>query len=303
MIDEILDRIGKSVPTQKKKIEKFFVECPDAKVELAEFLKKYEPFMVKECISIDIVVDSYLELVNQMLHSRLEFVRTGCYPSQSQKIAQNAVYSHKSTMQQYMLGLALSYFLWQHQFKLLRFYRESIRHVGPCKQFMEVGCGHGLLLVELLNHSSTSSCIDVIDISQQSIDMTKRLLETSFLNNRNCKFFNCDVFDFQTDQRYDFITVGEVLEHVDKPLDLLSKLGALLAPDGQIFISTCANCPAIDHVYHFKNVQEIIDIIAKAGLIVESEIVAPSEKKDIQYLEKNKVDISYAAILKREVCE
>lgn len=297
MIDGIMERIGRSVPTQRKKIEKFFVEFPQAREELGMFLDSYRPYLQKENIPLELVVDSYLELVNQMMHSRLEFVRTGCYPSASQAHALSEVYRHKETMQQYMLGLALSYFLWRHQFQLLTFFRDCIANLSSCSQLLEVGCGHGLLLMELLKNSGGN--IDVIDISRQSIDMTSGLLHATLPEDRRCRFFHCDIFDYRTDRRYDFITIGEVLEHVDRPVELLKRLAALLTPGGGIFVTTCANCPAIDHVYHFNNVREIKDVIALAGLEVMEEIVAPSEKKDLQYLEKNKVDISYAAMLRR----
>ncbi len=299
MIDHILERIGKQVPTQKKKIEGFFDEIPQARAGLAEFLNLYLPFMRKEEISIDTVVDSYLELVRQMLHSRLEFMRTGRYPAHSQKAALDEIYRNKSTMQQYMLGLALSYFLWRHQFLLLTFYRDGIRSLAGRQRFLEVGCGHGLLLVELMGRASGKSKIDVVDISSQSIEMTANLLKTSFADDRRCEFFHCDIFDFQAAEQYDFISMGEVLEHVERPKELLAKLAGLLAPDGRMFVTTCANCPAVDHVYQFEDIQQIQGVIAEAGLEVVADIVAPSEKKDLHYLMKNKVDISYAAMLKR----
>lgn len=299
MIDHILERIGKKVPTQRKKIEGFFGEYPQARAELAQFLSLYRPFMTQEQISLDMVVDSYLALVSQMLHSRLEFLRTGRYPARSQAVALEEIYRNRSTMQQYMLGLALSYFLWRHQFQLLMFYRQTLENLAGGNRFLEVGCGHGLLLVELMNRTGGDSTIEVVDISRQSLDMTANLLKASFANDRRCAFFHCDIFDFQVEGGYDFISMGEVLEHVERPRELLARLAGLLAPEGRLFVTTCANCPAVDHVYHFEHVEQIREVISQAGLQVEAELTAPSEQKDMGYLVKNRIDISYAATLRR----
>ena len=48
--------------------------------------------------------------------------------------------------------------------------------------------------------------------------------------------------------------------------------------NGKIFISTCANCPAEDHLYRFKNVNHIKSILRKAKLSIKKELVIPSEK-------------------------
>lgn len=301
MKDMVISLIGKHAPTQKKKIERFFSACPNAEIELAKFLEMYKPFMQKESISIEIIVDAYIDLINQVVHSRLEFIRNGRYPAKSQDTALDEVYSNKSTMQQYMLGLALSYFLWKHHFQLLCFFREHVKKTGTNKQILEVGCGHGLFLVELLQSVSTETNVTVVDISLKSIEMTKSLLHAVMPHQLdNILFYHLNIFDFEAESAFDVITLGEVLEHVDNPLELLKHLASLLSDTGSIFITTCANCPAIDHVYHFKNIDDIKDIVAKAGLTIETELIAPSEDRDMHYLVKHQLDISFAAILKKQ---
>ena len=113
----------------------------------------------------------------------------------------------------------------------------------------------------------------------------------------NINFYTSDINDYKADKKYDFITMGEVIEHVDDPLKILKSLYKLLSDDGKLFITTCANCPAIDHVYYFKNIEEIKVLINKAGFSIDVELTAPSENKSDKYLEKFKVDIIYAAIL------
>jgi hypothetical protein len=89
------------------------------------------------------------------------------------------------------------------------------------------------------------------------------------------------------------------LEHLDDAPGMLRRLHQLLAQDGRLFITTCANCPAIDHVYHFTSVQHIRDTLTQAGLSIVEEVVAPSEDRSEADLERMKIDIAYAALLKR----
>ena len=108
---------------------------------------------------------------------------------------------------------------------------------------------------------------------------------------------NIDILNMDFEEKYDFITMGEVLEHVIHPEKLLIKLKQLLNPKGRIYISTCVNCPAIDHVYHFKKVEEIREMIQACGLKIESELVLPVEELPMEEIVRKKVTINYCSIL------
>jgi 2-polyprenyl-3-methyl-5-hydroxy-6-metoxy-1,4-benzoquinol methylase len=98
---------------------------------------------------------------------------------------------------------------------------------------------------------------------------------------------------------YDFITMGEVLEHVEDPVKLLSRLKDFLTDDGIAFITTPTNAPAIDHISLFESVQEIRTIIHKAGFDIVSERSFPSEDVTPEEADNLKIAILYGAFLKR----
>jgi 2-polyprenyl-3-methyl-5-hydroxy-6-metoxy-1,4-benzoquinol methylase len=81
-------------------------------------------------------------------------------------------------------------------------------------------------------------------------------------NQSGVKFLLGDVTNVDLGARFDFITMGEVLEHVEQPQKLLIRLKELLVPGGRAFVSTCANCPAIDHVHQFDNIGQIRKMIS-----------------------------------------
>ena len=73
----------------------------------------------------------------------------------------------------------------------------------------------------------------------------------------------------------------------------------MLSEDGHAFISTCVDCPAIDHVYHFKTVQEIRDMFIRCGLETTEECILPVEDMPLDDIVKNKITINYCAIVKK----
>ena len=97
------------------------------------------------------------------------------------------------------------------------------------------------------------------------------------------------------DKNFDFISMGEVLEHVNSPQILLNKLKSMLSKKGQAFVSTCVNCPTIDHIYHYKTVDEIREMINNAGLSIKDEKILPVERVPMQEIISKKITINYSA--------
>lgn len=88
-----------------------------------------------------------------------------------------------------------------------------------------------------------------VDISQKSVDGTTKYVE-SFCNDTNKKWsIECrDFLEYDTDEKYDCIVMGEVLEHVEQPEKFMNKIFQLLNAGGICFVSTVINAPAVDHI-------------------------------------------------------
>lgn len=301
MKNRILQYIYEKAPMQEKKISKALSDNPAMDEALGSFLAMYSVYMKAEKISCEDLADAYLLMVNQMMQARVEFVRTGKYPVACQGDATREVYSDRRVMTNYMLGLALSQFLWKHHFAIFRFFIEQLTRLRPSGDFLEVGSGHGLFALELMKHNGGCDSYDIVDISETSLDITRRILDVVSPHSLEAiSFYNSDINDFQADKLYDFISMGEVLEHVDDPAKILRTLNGLLKPAGKMFITTCVNSPAIDHVYHFRSIREIIEMIEDCNLIINEDIVVPSEDKSPELIEKYKLDVLYAAILEKK---
>ena len=94
--------------------------------------------------------------------------------------------------------------------------------------------------------------------------------------------------------------MGEVLEHVEEPTYLLNKLNTLLNDQGLAFISTCVDCPTIDHVYHFKSVEEIREMLKLCQFEIVGEKILPVEELPMDEIIKRKITINYSAVIKRK---
>ena len=86
--------------------------------------------------------------------------------------------------------------------------------------------------------------------------------DSGFLRNNYIKnYIKKDIFDYDDTNKYDFIVLGEVLEHLDEPKQILVKLSKLLKPGGLLWITTPTNAPALDHVYLFNTKEEVVKLI------------------------------------------
>ena len=299
MKNKILNKIYSVSSVQEKKIKIFFSENPNMEKDLEEFLQLYKPYMDTENITSDDVADAYIEMLGQMMYCRKEFNTTGEYLVKNQNQAFVETYNNELLMTRYMIALALSQFLWKHHYEVFNFFKKTIIKVQDNCNILEVGSGHGLLLLEALKNIRQSKSFDVVDISPASIRMSKNVLnaiDEEYL--RKVNFYTTDINDFVTSKKYDFIIIGEVIEHVDDPLRILKSLHNMLTDHGTVFMTTCANCPTIDHVYHFKHIGEIQRLITDAGFVISKEKIVPSvDNKSEKYIEQYKLDVIYAATI------
>jgi SAM-dependent methyltransferase len=100
---------------------------------------------------------------------------------------------------------------------------------GRCSSLLELGIGHGFTATffsEVCDHHV------IIEGSKVVIDLFKK-------NHPDC---SADVIysyfeNFETDERFDVIIMGFVLEHVDDPGLILDRYRKLLNPGGKIYIA------------------------------------------------------------------
>ena len=81
-------------------------------------------------------------------------------------------------------------------------------------------------------------------------------------------------------------------------MTLLQKIRPVLRDEGHLYISTCVNCPAIDHIFQFLDVDHIRQVLTQAGFMIEQEHVLPVESLPMDEIMRRKITINYCAILR-----
>ncbi len=299
--NDVLLRIYTEAPLQRKKLEKYLSSMPDSFFDEAnQFVKDYSSYLESQNLSFDFAIESYLKMCKDMVKSQIYFMKNKKYPLDDQNQAYEEVYNSKKEMEPFMVGLALSQYLWKTHYQIFKHLKEILdRKRENIRRYLEIGPGHGLFLKEAINIIGSNCNYTAIDISKISLDLTKSIISFHKLGGYEVDYIHDDMLNIDSKDIYDFIVMGEVLEHVEEPTHLLNKLNTLLEDQGHAFISTCVDCPTIDHVYHFKSIEEIREMLKLCQFEIVSEKILPVEELPMDEIIERKITINYSAVIKR----
>ncbi|MDB4470720.1 class I SAM-dependent methyltransferase [Deltaproteobacteria bacterium] len=243
------------------------------------------------------LVQCYLTIVEDTLREQLYFKSNKKYRYNSfAEVAAN-VYFDEEYMHRYMYGLALTSFLWPNHVGLARFFKETLPQQKK-GSYLEVGPGHGYYLMTAMSNCSFDNFLG-IDISKASIQQTHDIAEHFHpeLKNR----FKLKQADFITAEQlepnsFDAIVMGEVLEHVEQPGSFLLRIAELAKKNAYIYVTTCINAPAIDHIYLWRDTDELEEMIRDNGLSIKHALRLPYDGKslDESIQEGLAVNVAYA---------
>jgi len=295
--NKFIESISKKNPLQDKAIKSFLNKQDKIYWDRAEdFAEKFLSFIEKQNIPIRYIVNAYLKMCRDMMIEQVKFKKHGKYTCHDSAQANKNVYSSESEMKSYMYGLALSQFLWPNHYMMYDFYVMESKKLTDVRSYLEIGPGHGLFLVEAIRlfHGAYFLAIDISPISKRISEEIVR----HFTENSQCEFRVQDVNQMET-EKFDYIVMNEVLEHLDNPESVLRKIHGMLDSKGRFFITTCANCPAIDHVYLYDSVAHIRKQIQESGFNIVSDLPLAVGDFDESEWDEGKVEVNYAAMLKK----
>lgn len=114
---------------------------------------------------------------------------------------------------------------------MLKYYPKRIIEKLVDGSFLELGLGHGYTINEFLNHVNTytilegsPAVIENFSANEPELYAKVNIVETYFEN-------------YETEEKYDNIVMGFILEHVENPDLIVEKYKKLLTPKGKIFIA------------------------------------------------------------------
>jgi 2-polyprenyl-3-methyl-5-hydroxy-6-metoxy-1,4-benzoquinol methylase len=296
---ELVELVLAKAPLQRKRLAAFLAGRDRAFFDAADlFCGRYGALLEARGLSMAFAVDAYVAMCSGMLRGQIDFMRSGKYPVITSADANRAVYASEQDMLPYMVSLAMSQFLWPTHHAIFNFFDAALVERAPgLRRYLEVGPGHGLFLEKALTRATALERAVALDISQTSLDLTRSVIGHYYPAAAKLDYVHGDFLTHPLAGPFDFVTMGEVLEHVEDPAVFLQRGLALLAPGGAVFLSTCANCPAVDHVYQFNSVAEIRALIRQGRGTVLRELAIAAEDVTLDEAESRRITINYCAMV------
>ncbi|MGE7110294.1 class I SAM-dependent methyltransferase [Lysinibacillus sp. NPDC047702] len=137
---------------------------------------------------------------------------------------------------------------------------------------LDVGCGTGWFLEVAKEHGANCSGLE---LGEELARFTSERI--------GIPVWNCDLKNLNVDEKYDVITMFDLIEHVEDPLDLVKVAKGLLKEEGIILIFT----PQFDSVA----IQTMKD---KSNLVMPAEHLSYFNEKSVEVLaELSDMDLNY----------
>ena len=123
---------------------------------------------------------------------------------------------------------SLKYRLWRRGYevsKAIELYKKEFFDTKKTLKVLDLGCADGLMLKKL--------CKD-FKISATGIELSKDLYERAVINCPDAKIINSDIneIDFSENEKFDLIICTAVIEHLEDPSKVVSKIFNLLSKKG-----------------------------------------------------------------------
>lgn len=286
--------IAQKDPFQGKSLKAYLSDQPPSFFKMADrFLRC---FAEMDGFSDETLADAYVGLCREMVAEQIRFKKTGKYSAASAAEVNQSLYS-APRMKARTLALGVSQFFWPNHQGLLNFFLDELSKGAKPRRYLEIGPGHGIHLACAIE-AFPSAEITALDISEGSLGLSKALV-SRLRPQSQVRFSQGDVCaqDFSNFGTFDFIVMNEVLEHLDDPASVLKALHRCADRSAKVFITTCTNAPAIDHVYLYSTVEEIRDQLASCGFRILRERALPVGRVPEDQWTRLKTEVNYAAML------
>lgn len=295
----IVNRLTEAIIEQFPVHRSFLTAALDfATADEIDRLASYLEFCVEsKGLSLDYLAEGYLTLLGDTLDELTYFRDNGHYRHSTFAAVAETVYHDREYMDRYMYGLAISTFLWPNHVEMARLFRRTIP--GRSGRYLEVGPGHGFLLLSAMQLGHFAELLG-IDVSEASVEQTRSIVE-HFQPESPVRIEKRDFFDAGglAPGSFDAVVAGEVLEHVEQPGIFLRRIAELATDDGYIFVTTCINAPAIDHIFLWRTTDEFEKLITDSGLEIVEPLHLPYEGKTLEEARAEALPINVAYVLRK----
>jgi 2-polyprenyl-3-methyl-5-hydroxy-6-metoxy-1,4-benzoquinol methylase len=114
---------------------------------------------------------------------------------------------------------------------MLKYYPKRIISKMKSGSFLELGLGHGYTINEFLKY------VDEYTILEGSKAVIENFKTNNLENSKKIKIIETYFETYDTEEKYDYIVMGFILEHVENPSIILNQYKKYLNKNGKIFIA------------------------------------------------------------------
>jgi len=193
--------------------------------------------------------DIYVDYIKRYNKDLKIFKTTGLFPFEI------TGFTNSPNRVSYNIILLLSIIMSAHRLRIMQIinnYSENV--LGPV---MVIGCGPGFE-IELLKKNNSE--IDAFDLE----------IDPFLISKHPEVAFKCEYFDGRGSKKYNSIFLIELLEHLDRPYEILANCNNVLNTDGRVFLTTATDIPQFDHLYNFEGSHVNFDLrVQEIGFKVE----------------------------------
>ena len=296
-VQTLIDNILEANPMHRKFLDH---SMADIQEEELHHLDRYLSFCTEQGLTLSYMAESYLTIVEDTLREQIYFMKHKNYRHSSYQDVANDVYHNDEYMNRYMYGLAMTAFLWPNHLGMARFFNETLPRDRK-GHYLEIGPGHGYYIMSAMQ-SAAFDHFTGIDISESSIKQSRSIIDYFAPECKDRYALRCmDFLDANNleENSFDSIVMGEVLEHVETPDIFLQRIASLAKKDAFIFITTCVNAPAIDHIYLWRTTADLEEMIEDNGLKITKPLRLPYEGKTLEESEAEDLAINVAYVLEK----
>jgi len=300
-LQEFLDIVSEKNVFQAKYLDNSLSDIMPEEVDKLENLLDF--YVLRECCSLEGIVDKYLNHIASLVEEQRYFVEFGKYRYSTFDEVEN-YYKKSDSMSDYTVALGLSTYLWNLHRQLYRLFSKALilgnsdsSRVG----YLEIGPGHGEYFVTAMQKTNFQK-YTAIDISKTAVELTLDYIRYSLPDTKKqYEIIHEDIFKYQTSELFDMVIMGEVLEHVENPNAFLRRIYELASDDATIFITTAINAPQVDHISLFNSFNEVTNLIENERFAIVDSVAVNANNLSLDKAEKRKVAINAGFILKKTV--
>ncbi len=229
----------------------------------------------------DRLIEGYCEFVMDVNRAQRNYEQQRNYEHGTFAEVFEKAYSNDEFMDLYHWGVYCSTFVWLHHLKIFKFFESNFLPLLQTRSengvLLDLGAGSGIWHLLALDRLPKWR-VKAVDISARSIELSTRMAEGLPFAGR-IEQIRADATQWSETEQMDAGISCFLLEHLERPHELLEALARSLKPGAHAFVTGALTAAELDHIYEFQRESEVILLLEFAGFRVKHMYSAEPETK------------------------